>query len=46
MGQAASAQNAMGLGSQAVIGDLEQTRKFMEETPLRCYAGSKEGVRA
>lgn len=46
MGQAASAQNAMGLGSQAVIGDLEQTRKFMDETPLRCYAESTEGVRA
>lgn len=36
LGQASSAQNAMGLGSQAVVSTLENTLKFMEETPLRC----------
>jgi sugar/nucleoside kinase (ribokinase family) len=36
MGQAASAQNALGLGSQAVVSSLEATHKFMEVTPLRC----------
>lgn len=36
MAQASSAQNAMGLGSQAVITDLTATRMFMEETPLKC----------
>lgn len=35
MGQAASAQNAMGLGSQAVVTSLEATRAFMETTPTR-----------
>ena len=35
MGQAASAQNAMGLGSQAVVSSLDGTLKFMAETPLR-----------
>ncbi|MEM6712207.1 MAG: sugar kinase, partial [Pseudomonadota bacterium] len=34
-GQAASAQNAMGLGSQAVVTSLEATRTFMETTPTR-----------
>ena len=35
MGQAASAQNAMGLGSQAVVTSLASTEKFMENTALR-----------
>ena len=35
LGQAASAQNAMGLGSQAVVTSLEQTLNFMESTPKR-----------
>lgn len=35
MGQAASAQNAMGLGSQAVVSSLAETEKFMETTALR-----------
>ncbi|MEQ8923969.1 MAG: PfkB family carbohydrate kinase [Marinovum algicola] len=35
LGQAASAQNAMGLGSQAVIESLETTLNFMETTPVR-----------
>ncbi len=35
MGQASSAQNAMGLGSQAVVSDLQATRNFMEQTPVR-----------
>ncbi|MEL7012588.1 MAG: PfkB family carbohydrate kinase [Pseudomonadota bacterium] len=35
MGQAASAQNAMGLGSQAVVSSLAATEKFMEVTPVR-----------
>ena len=34
-GQASSAQNAMGLGSQAVVESLGKTLKFMEETPVR-----------
>ncbi|MGS4945150.1 carbohydrate kinase family protein [Meridianimarinicoccus sp. RP-17] len=38
MGQAASAQNATGLGSQAGVVDLDHTLKFMAETPTRCYA--------
>ncbi|MEO0386386.1 MAG: PfkB family carbohydrate kinase [Pseudomonadota bacterium] len=33
MGQAASAQNAMGLGSQAVVTSLEETQRFMAKTP-------------
>ena len=33
LGQAASAQNAMGLGSQAVISSLEATMSFMDNTP-------------
>ncbi len=37
LGQAASAQNAMGLGSQAVITSLEGTREFMALTPRRDY---------
>lgn len=36
LGQASSAQNAMGLGSQSVISSLEDTLKFMETTPNRC----------
>ncbi|MCV2866817.1 carbohydrate kinase family protein [Albidovulum sediminicola] len=35
LGQASSAQNAMGLGSQAVVSSLENTLKFMETCPLR-----------
>ena len=35
MGQASSAQNALGLGSQATVESLEKTLKFMETTPLR-----------
>jgi sugar/nucleoside kinase (ribokinase family) len=35
LGQASSAQNAMGLGSQAVVSSLENTLKFMENTPQR-----------
>lgn len=35
LGQASSAQNAMGLGSQAVIASLEKTLNFMETTPTR-----------
>jgi sugar/nucleoside kinase (ribokinase family) len=34
-GQASSAQNAMGLGSQAVVSSLENTISFMETTPTR-----------
>lgn len=37
LGQAASAQNAMGLGSQAVVSTLAATLKFMEQTPKRAY---------
>jgi sugar/nucleoside kinase (ribokinase family) len=39
LAQATSAQNAMGLGSQAVVTSLEQTLHFMETTPLRVYDG-------
>ena len=35
LGQAASAQNAMGLGSQAVVASLEKTQAFIAETPVR-----------
>ncbi len=35
LGQAASAQNAMGLGSQAGITSLDATLSFMETTPRR-----------
>lgn len=35
LGQAASAQNAMGLGSQAVVASLERTMEFMETAPSR-----------
>ncbi|MEM6596354.1 MAG: PfkB family carbohydrate kinase, partial [Pseudomonadota bacterium] len=35
LGQASSAQNAMGLGSQAVVTSLEATLAFMESTPAR-----------
>lgn len=35
LGQASSAQNAMGLGSQAVIRDLAGTLEFMEKQPIR-----------
>ena len=35
LGQASSAQNAMGLGSQAVVSSLEGTLKFIETTPTR-----------
>ena len=34
-GQASSAQNAMGLGSQAVVSSLKHTIAFMETTPTR-----------
>ncbi|MCA8878403.1 MAG: sugar kinase [Rhodobacteraceae bacterium] len=37
LGQASSAQNAMGLGSQAVVSSLDATLRFMESTPSRCY---------
>lgn len=40
LGQAASAQNAMGLGSQAVVSTLEATREFMAKTPLKVYIPS------
>lgn len=40
LGQAASAQNATGLGSQAGVVDLDHTFKFMAQTPLRCYDGA------
>ena len=36
MAQASSAQNAMGLGSQAIVMDLEATRAFIRTTPLKC----------
>ena len=35
IGQASSAQNAMGLGSQAVVKDLGATLQFMKTTPTR-----------
>ena len=35
LGQASSAQNAMGLGSQAVVSSLENTLAFVENTPTR-----------
>jgi sugar/nucleoside kinase (ribokinase family) len=35
LGQASAAQNAMGLGSQAVISSLAATLRFMAETPTR-----------
>lgn len=35
-GQASSAQNAMGLGSQAVVASLSKTIEFMEQTPKKC----------
>ncbi|MEM7520862.1 MAG: PfkB family carbohydrate kinase [Pseudomonadota bacterium] len=35
MGQASSAQNALGLGSQAGLTSLEATQAFMAETPQR-----------
>ena len=35
MAQAASAQNAMGLGSQAVVTSLEATEQFMAKTPQK-----------
>lgn len=37
LGQAASAQNAMGLGSQAVVSTLENTLRFMDNTPPKAY---------
>ncbi|AGI74223.1 pfkB family carbohydrate kinase [Octadecabacter arcticus 238] len=36
MAQASSAQNALGLGSQAVVTDLAATQAFMESTPKKC----------
>lgn len=35
LGQAAAAQNSMGLGSQAIIKDLSTTINFLENTPSR-----------
>lgn len=35
IGQASSAQNAMGLGSQAVVSSLDATLRFMDTTPTR-----------
>ncbi|MCY0094249.1 carbohydrate kinase family protein [Hoeflea ulvae] len=40
LGQASSAQNAMGLGSQAVVKDLDTTLSFMANTRVRGYAVS------
>lgn len=37
LGQAASAQNAMGLGSQAVVSTLDATLDFMENTDTKLY---------
>jgi len=37
-GQASAAQNALGLGSQAVISSLENTISFMENTPAKTYS--------
>ena len=37
LGQAASAQNAMGLGSQAVVSTLDTTLDFMENTGTKLY---------
>lgn len=42
MGQASSAQNAMGLGSQAVVKDLDATLRFMENTALRPYTWAED----
>lgn len=36
MAQASSAQNAMGLGSQAVVSNLATTQAFMENTQEKC----------
>ena len=36
LGQASAAQNAMGLGSQAVVTSLDATLEFMENTPKKC----------
>jgi len=36
MAQASSAQNAMGLGSQAIVSSLEATQRFMAKTPKKC----------
>ncbi len=36
LGQASSAQNAMGLGSQAVVSSLAATMHFIESTPTMC----------
>jgi sugar/nucleoside kinase (ribokinase family) len=35
MGQATSAQNAMGLGSQAVVDSLGATQSFINTTPVK-----------
>ncbi len=35
IGQASSAQNAMGLGSQATVSSLDATIEFMEQTPKK-----------
>jgi sugar/nucleoside kinase (ribokinase family) len=40
LGQAASAQNATGLGSQAGVRDLETTRRFMEQTRIRTHVAA------
>lgn len=37
LGQASSAQNAMGLGSQAVVSSLEATLRFMETTRSKTH---------
>jgi len=39
-GQAASAQNATGLGSQAGVRDLETTRRFMQQTKTRAHVAA------
>lgn len=35
LAQASSAQNALGLGSQAIVSTLQNTLEFMENTPVR-----------
>ncbi|WP_282129345.1 carbohydrate kinase family protein [Roseobacter litoralis] len=40
LGQASSAQNATGLGSQAGVSDLANTLSFMEKTALKAYTAS------
>jgi len=39
LGQASSAQNAMGLGSQAVLSDLQTTLRFITNTSTKAATG-------